>query len=686
MTGCANPQLPDPPCAEKRPHTITVHGDTRVDDYYWLSDKSDPHVIAYLEAENAYMKAVMRHTEALQQRLFKEMKGRIKETDLSVPVKDGPYYYYRRTFEGKQYWTFCRKKGSLDAEEEVILDANDLAAGHDYFSVGVAEVSPDHRLLAYSIDTKGDEVYTLRVKDLTTGKLLPDEIPNTYYDVEWANDNRTLFYNVLDEAKRPHRLYRHRLGEPAAADVLVYEEPDDRFHLGLSKTRSRKYLLLELESQITSEVHVLDADAPEGPFRIIEPRRQKVEYEACHHGDSFYIVTNDEAVNFKLVRAPVESPGRANWTEVIPHRADVKLDAVDAFKDHLVIYEREAGLKTMRIRRLSDGTEHRVEFPEPVYTFLDDENPEFDSHVIRFHYTSLITPRSVYDYDMDERTRELMKRDEVLGGFDPAQYESRRIFASASDGTKIPISMVYRRSVDPQADNPLLLYGYGSYDASMEPFFSSTRVSLLDRGMIFAIAHVRGGGELGRPWYEAGKLLHKKNTFTDFIACAEHLIGEGYTSPQRLVIQGGSAGGLLMGAVTNLRPDLFKAVVAQVPFVDVLTTMLDESIPLTVVEYEEWGNPNEKPYYDYMTSYSPVDNVAAKAYPNILITAGLNDPRVGYWEPAKWAAKLRALKTDDNRLLLKTNMDSGHGGESGRYDKLKEVAFEFAFIIETLGL
>jgi len=677
---------PKPPIAPRIPLTQTVHGHTLNDDYHWLRDRNDPKVIEYLQAENDYTKALMAHTNPLQEKLYQEMKGRIKETDLTVPVKIDDYYYYTRTFEGKQYRVHCRKRGSLDSTEEILLDQNELAAGHDYFRVGVFAVSPSHRLLAYSTDTAGSEMFTLRIKDLESGKLLSDEIPNTYYSVVWANDDRTVFYTTLDSAKRPFKVFRHTLGADPSTDHLVYHEPDEKYHVGVSKTRSRRFILLSSNSMVTHEVRFLEADQPAGEFQIIHPRQQGMEYSVEHHGDHFYVVTNDQAKNFKLMKTPTAKPSKDNWTEALAHRPTVKIDDVDAFQDHLVIYEREAGLRKMRVQSLTDGKEFYPPFPEPVYTFSAMDNEEFATSLLRFNYTSLITPPSVFDYDMKLRTRELKKQDEVLGGYDPSHYLSQRLSATAADGTAIPISLVYKKGLVRNGASPMLLYGYGSYGASMDPRFSSNRLSFLDRGFIYAIAHIRGGGEMGRPWHDDGKLLNKKHTFTDFIACAEYLIAQKYTSPGRLAIQGGSAGGLLMGAVTNMRPDLFKVVVAQVPFVDVMNTMLDASIPLTVIEYEEWGNPNDPSYYDYMRSYSPYDNVEAKAYPNILITAGLNDPRVAYWEPAKWTAKLRATKTDGNRLLMRTNMGAGHGGASGRYDYLKEIAFDYAFIFDTLGV
>jgi oligopeptidase B len=677
---------PLPPVAPRKPQTFMTHGDNRTDDYFWLREKDNPDVLRYLEEENRYTEAEMQPSEALRERLYREFLARIQETDLSVPEKIGAYYYYARTEQGRQYPIHCRKAGSLDAAEEVVLDGNALAAGQSYFRLGVYEPSPDHRLLAYSTDTEGDEVYLLVVKDLAAGVLLPDRIPNTYYGVEWANDNRTLFYTTLDSAKRPSRLWRRRLGAASAADELVYEETDDRFFLRLHKTRSTQYLLMSLESQITSEVWYLDADHPEGAFRVVRPRQPKVEYSVEHHGRRFFIVTNEAAKNFRVMEAPVDDPAGQPWTELIPHRPAVKIDGVAAFREHLAIFERERGLQQIRVRNLETSETLPVDFPEPVYTVAPARNPEFDTTLLRFEYTSLVTPRSVYDYDMSTGRRELKKQYEVLGGYDPSQYQSERVFAAAPDGVEVPISLVYRKGVARDGTAPLLLYGYGAYGISSDPRFAPERVSLLDRGMVFAIAHVRGGGELGREWYEQGKLLQKKNTFTDFIACARRLVELRYTSPERLAISGRSAGGLLMGAVVNLCPQLFRAVVTAVPFVDVINTMLDATLPLTVIEYEEWGNPNEKPYYDYMKSYSPYDNVQRQVYPHMLVTAGLNDPRVAYWEPAKWVARLRQLKTDNNLLLLKVNLAAGHGGPSGRYEKWKETAFEYAFLLERLGV
>ncbi|HEU5304593.1 MAG TPA: S9 family peptidase [Gemmatimonadales bacterium] len=672
--------------ARIEPQVHRVHGETRVDNYYWLRERSDPEVTAYLEAENRYTGAVMRHTEELQERLYREMRGRIKETDLSVPERLDQYLYYTRTETGRQYPIFCRKRGTTDAPEEILLDENPLANGHEYFRVGVMEVSPDHRLLAYSVDTSGAEEFTLYIKDLTTGALLPESLPGTSLGVAWANDSRHLFYTVLDQVRRPCRVYRHLVGTGLTADALVYFEPDESFFLDVSCTRSRRFLLLEIASHSTSEVRFLDADHPHEPLRVVQPREPGIEYSVSHHDERFFITTNDAAPNFRLVQAPVASPSREHWTPVLPYRPEVKLDATDAFRSHLVVYEREAGLRQIRVLDLGSAEEHRITFPEPVYTVRGHENPEFDTALLRFTYTSLVTPSSVIDYDLADRTWTVRKQTEVLGGYDPSRYRSERLLATAPDGAQVPISLVYRASEEPGEARPLLLNGYGAYGLSYDPGFSSNALSLLDRGFIVAIAHVRGGEELGRSWYEDGKLLNKRNTFTDFIAAAEHLIAGGYTRPDRLAINGGSAGGLLMGAVMNLRPDLFQAVLAEVPFVDVVNTMLDATLPLTVIEYDEWGNPNDPAAYAYIRSYSPYDNIEARDYPHLLLTAGLNDPRVAYWEPAKFAAKLRAAKTGSNRLLLRTNMGAGHGGASGRFDILREVAFKYAFMIDVLGV
>jgi oligopeptidase B len=678
-----------PPLAKIVPKQITLHGDTRVDNYFWLRDRADPDVIPYLEAENRYTEEVMGPTATLQETLYKEILGRIQETDVSVPVKRDDYFYYTRTEEGKAYSIQCRKHGGLDASEEILLDSNVLAEGQNYFRLGNFAVSPDHRLLAYSIDLEGDESYTIRVKDLSAGQLLPDRIDNTYYTLEWANDNRTFYYTVLDQAKRPYRAFRHELG--AATDALVYQEDDGRFNLGLRKTRSRRFIFIELASPLTSELRYLEADDPLGEFRVLLPRQQGVEYDASHHGEYFYIRTNHQAKNFRLMRTEVNDPSVENWYEVIPARAGVTIEGVDSFEDHIVVYERERGLEKICIRDGSGALSHYVEFPEPVYSVSATGNAEYKTSLLRFNYTSLVTPASVFDYDVHSRERELKKQYEVRGGYDASQYDSERIFAKAPDGVEVPISLVYRRGFKRNATSPLLLYGYGAYGHNIDPRFSSDRLSLLDRGFAFAIAHIRGGAELGEEWHDQGKLLQKKNTFTDFIACSEHLLAARYTSTERLAIMGGSAGGLLLGAVLNLRPELFHAAIAKVPFVDTLNTMLDPTLPLTIAEYEEWGNPDQEEFYRYIRSYSPYDNVAPGEYPAMLVTAGLNDPRVSYWEPAKWVAKLRALKTDlrmtdSNILLFKTDLGSGHFGPSGRYEGIKEVAFDYAFLLDTMGL
>lgn len=671
-----------PPVAKIVPKSSATLGDTRVDNYFWLRDRNDPDTIKYLEAENEYTKARMKHTEALQSKLYSEVLGRIQQTDLSVPAKRGDYFYYTRTEEGKQYAIYCRRH--LDGKEEVLLDGNAMAEGKKYFRIGNFVASPDHKLLAYSVDFEGDEAYTIHVKDLTTGNLLSDAIPNTYYSLEWGNDNTTFFYTVLDAAKRPYKVFRHALG--LKKNTLVYHETDERFTVELEKTRSQAYILINIGSSLTSEVRYVNADKPRGRFAILLPRVQETEYDVAHHADSWFIRTNDGAKTFRLIEAPVKDPSRANWKEVMPARAEATIESVTTFQDGLVTEERDRGLIKIRIQNFVTGDIHYVAFDEPVYTASLGANAEYDTKLLRFTYTSLVTPNSVFDYNMDTRERELKKQQPVLGGYDPSQYQSERIYATAADGVRVPVSLVYKKGLVQDGTAPMLLYGYGAYGISMDPAFSSDRLSLLDRGFVYAIAHIRGGADLGKPWHEDGRILKKKNTFTDFISCAEHLIAGKYSSPQRIAIMGGSAGGLLMGAVTNMRPDLFAAVVAKVPFVDALNTMLDASLPLTVGEYEEWGNPNEKQYYDYIKSYAPYENVEPKEYPKILITAGLNDPRVSYWEPAKWAAKLRATRKDSRVLLLKTNMGSGHFGSSGRYEYIKETAFDYAFILNALGV
>ena len=680
------PREPEvPPVAPIMPRLDRAHGETRIDNYHWLRHRDNPEVLAYLEAENRHTAAVMRHTEALQEQLFQEMRGRIKEADLSVPERLDHYLYYSRTEAGGQYPIFCRKALSQVGPEEVLLDQNPLAEGLDYFRIGMMQVSPDHRLLAYSVDTSGAEEFTIFIKDLTTGEHLGERLHRTSHRLAWANDSRTIFYAVLDAARRPWQLYRHHLGASQQEDDLVYCERDASFYLDISRTRSGRYLLLDLSSHSSSEVWFASADNPREPFRLVQARECGKEYSVTHHGDRFFITTNHAGQNFGLVETPVEHPSRDHWSPVLPYRPEVKVDSTDAFRDHLIVHERESGLTRIRVLDLTTGSEHVIPFPEPVYTVIPHANPEFHTALYRFTYSSLVTPSCVVDYDLIQHTWTVRKHTEVRG-YDSSHYRSERVYARAPDGVDIPISLVYRVPLDLDGTRPLLLNGYGAYGLSYDPVFSSNALSLVDRGFVVAIAHVRGGEELGRQWYEAGRRLSKQSSFTDFITVAEHLVAEGYTSSRRMVINGGSAGGLLIGAVTNMRPDLFQAVVAEVPFVDVVNTMMDASLPLTVIEYDEWGNPQDPEAYAYIRSYSPYDNVTAKDYPHMLVTAGLNDPRVAYWEPAKWTAKLRATKTDQNRLLLQVNMGAGHGGASGRYDLLREIAFKYAFILDVLGM
>ena len=681
-----------PPQAERVAHVTTVHGQRRVDEYHWLRDKDNPKVRAYLEGENAYTKAVMAPTAPFQETLYREMLARIQETDMEVPYRDGEFDYYSRTEQGKDYPILCRRRRAPGSAEAVTLDLNAMAHGHDFFALGAYDVSMDANLLAFSTDVTGFREYTLQVKDLRSGEALPLQVEKTR-SVTWANDNRTLFYVREDEAKRACRLYRHVLG--TQAHELMYEETDERFSIGIGQSRSRAWLFLTSHSATTSEVRCLSADHPQGAFRLAVPRRQDHEYYLDHHpglhdsgaaADAFWIVTNDRGRNFRLVTAPVADPQEASWSEVIGHREDVMLDGVDLFARHCVLHERAGGFPRLRVMRLSDRAIHSVEVPETAYSVHGGANAEFDTDTYRFVYESLVTPDSVFDYDMNTRARVLLKQRPVLGGYDAAQYGSEVTYAVAADGTRVPVSLVYRRDKRAGGPQPMLLTGYGAYGFPYDIHFSSARLSLLNRGVIVATAHIRGGGEMGKRWHDEGRMLAKRNSFTDFIAAAAHLIASGYTEPGKLVIEGGSAGGLLMGAVANLRPDLFKAVVADVPFVDVINTMLDSSLPLTTGEYEEWGNPQQRDYFDYMLSYSPYDNVEAKAYPAMLVETSLNDSQVMYWEPAKYVAKLRAAKTDSNPLLLKINMEAGHGGASGRYDYLREIAFTYAFVLWQLGL
>ncbi|HEY1434051.1 MAG TPA: S9 family peptidase [Thermoanaerobaculia bacterium] len=674
-----------PPAAPKVPHMQTVNGDTLKDDYFWLREKDNPKVRAFLEAENVYTEAFMKPTEAFQKALYDEMLGRIKETDLSVPYREGGWYYYSRTEKGKQYPIYCRKKNNLDAPEEVYLDVNALAVGEKFMSVAARDVSDDGSLLAFTTDNTGFRDYTLHVKDLATGKLFPEMVPRVA-SVSWAGDNKTLFYTVTDPAKRPYRLYRHTLGTDPSADTLVTEEKDEMFRVFVGRSRSRAILFIGSASHTSSEWQYIPAAQPTAALKMISPREKDHEYDVDHRGDAFYIRTNKGCRNFKVATVSVAAPGQANWKDMAPCGGALMVEDVNVFADYAVFSEREDGLPRLRIMDFKTDGSYRIDFPEAIYSVYLTNNNEFDVRELRFNYQSFTTPPSIYDYDMATKTRKLLKQYEVLGGYDPSRYSSERRYATAADGTRVPISVVYRKGFIANGKSPLLLTAYGSYGAPSDAEFNSNRVSLLDRGVVFAVGHIRGGGDLGKTWHDGGRMLSKKNTFTDFIAVADALITGKYTSRDRLVIEGGSAGGLLMGAVTNMRPDLFRAVVARVPFVDVINTMLDESLPLTVGEFEEWGNPKIPEQYAYMKSYSPYDNLEAKAYPAMLVKTSFDDSQVMYWEPAKYVAKMRSLKTDKNPLIFKINMAGGHGGSSGRYDRLKETAFDYAFVLREVGI
>jgi oligopeptidase B len=664
---------------------LEKHGDRRVDPYYWMREKGNPEVIAHLEAENAYTDAIMAPTEALQERLYKEIVGRIQETDTSAPSFFKGYWNYTRTVEGLDYEIYCRRPGTMEAPEEVLLDGNELARGHDYFDLGFVEASPDQNVLAYAADYTGAELFELRFRDLSTGAELEDVLHEVYYGAAWASDNKTFLYTKADVAMRPFQVWRHRLGTPNTQDVLVLQEDDERFELSVEPTKSERYIIFSSTSQVTAECSFVDADAPGAAPKMIEPRRQGIEYSADHQEDQFLILTNDGARNFRLMAAPVSNPGRVSWVELVPERESVRLNFVDVHKNHVVLGERSEGLQKLEVLETGTGALHVVEQPEAAYTAFPGSSPVYDSDVMRFFYTSLTAPFSAVDYDMRTRQRTLVKEQPVRGGYNRDDYVTERLWATAPDGVKVPISVVRKRDVERSGENPTLLYGYGAYEVSNDPMFDPVRLSMLERGFVFAIAHVRGGGEMGRRWYEDGKFLNKTNTFTDFVACATHLIEQRYTSPAKLAIRGRSAGGLLIGAVLNTRPDLFACAVAQVPFVDVVTTMLDETVPLTVTEYEEWGNPNDVEYYQYMKGYSPYDNVSEADYPAMLVTAGLNDPRVSYWEPAKWVAKLRESRLQIGRpLLMQTEMIAGHSGPSGRYESWREEAFINAFVLTQL--
>ena len=676
---------PRPPAARRRAARSSIHGRERRDDYAWLRDRDAPEVREHLEAENAYTEAMMRHTEELQEALYAEMLARIREDDSSPPARDGAYEYYLRTERGRAYPIYCRRRASPAGAEEILLDVNALAAGREFFRLGDLEVSPDHRLLAYSYDTEGGEDFTLVIRDLDAGELLADRIAPIYYSLAWGADGRTLYYTTADAAHRPCRVHRHRLGS-RAGDEVVFEEPDERYFVSVGVTRSREYVLVTSGSATSSEVHLLESRDPAAVPRLFVARRQGVEYDLDHRGDRFYVRTNLDAKNFRVLAVPLGATALADGAEILPHREDVTVEGIDVFRDRIIVRERKAGFARLAVLPFDGSAPHLVPLPETVCSLGSAPNPEFDSPDYRFSYSSLVTPWTTFDYDVARRRLVTRKREEVVGGHEPANYMTRRLEASSADGVAVPVSIVHRQGIELDGSNPCLLYAYGAYGITVEPSFSSLNLTLLDRGFVFAIAHVRGGAALGETWHDAGKMLAKRNTFSDFIAVAEHLIATGYTSSDRLAVRGGSAGGLLMGAVANLRPDLFRVVIAHVPFVDVVNSMLDDSIPLTVTEYEEWGDPRVEEHFDYMLSYSPYDNVAPASYPHILVTAGIHDPRVQYWEPAKWVAKLRALKTDDNLLLLKTNLSAGHTGPSGRYAYLRERAFEYAFLFDRLGI
>ena len=673
-----------PPAAKKVPHPTPIHGRTLKDDYFWLREKSNPEVIKHLEAENAYTDEVMAPTKGLQETLYKEMLGRIKQTDLSVPARIGEYYYYSRTEEGKQYPYRCRRKGSMSGAEEILLDLNALAEGHSYLGLGAFVVSDDANLLAYSTDTTGYRQYTLRIKNLRTGETLPDSIERTG-SVVWATDNKTLFYTTEDAvSKRSDKFFRHVAGSDK--NELLYEEKDELFDLGAGRSLDKKMIIMTSYAKTSREAYYLPADTPTAALKVVLPRQAGHEYDVDHYRGLFYITTNKQAKNFRVVTAPVANPSEANWKPFIAYNPAVKIDGVSFFANHVVVSEREKGLDYLRVIDMRTQASHRIATSEPDYTLTLGANPEFDTTTVRFVYQSMVTPSSTFEYDLNSKQRTLLKQQEVLGGYDPTQYEARRIWAVARDGTRVPMSIVSRKGVKLDGKAPLLLYAYGSYGASLAPTFSSGRLSLLDRGVIYALAYIRGGGELGEEWREQGRMFKKMNTFTDFIDCADFLVKNHYTSTDRLVIQGGSAGGLLMGAVVNMRPDLFKAVVAQVPFVDVMNTMMDASLPLTTSEWIEWGNPGKIEEFQYMMKYSPYDNVKAQKYPAMLVQISLNDSQVPYWEGAKFAAKIRAMKTDTNPLLVKVNMGAGHGGSSGRYDALRETAFTYAYMLWQMGL
>ncbi|MCL6294942.1 S9 family peptidase [Jejuia spongiicola] len=677
------------PIAKKISKALTIHNDTRIDNYYWLNNKENPEVIDYLNTENAYTKDVMQHTESFQKKLFKEMKGRIKEDDTSVPYKLDGYWYLTRFEKGNDYPIYSRKKGTLEDTEEILFDCNEMAKNVAYFNLGSIAISPDNKLAAFSTDTVSRRQYTIQIKNLETGEIYTDKILNTTGSVTWANDNKTLFYAMKDEVTlRSHKIFRHKLHTETKEDIEVFHEVDETFNTFVYKSKSRKYIVIGSSSTLSSEYRILNADTPDADFKVFQPRERDLEYSIAHYNGVFYIISNcDKATNFKLLKTNETTTEKENWVDVIPHRKDVLIEDIEIFKDYLVVNERENGLNRLRIIKWDGSEDYYLPFNSDTYTTYIGNNPDFNSDVLRYGFSSLTNPNSIIDYNLKDQQSEIKKEQEVLDeNFNKENYECKRIWATARDGVKVPISLVYKKGMKLNGSNPLLQYAYGSYGSTVDPSFSTIRLSLLDRGFIYAIAHIRGGEYLGRDWYENGKLLAKKNTFTDFIDCSKYLIEQNYTSNKHLYAYGGSAGGLLMGVVINMNPELYHGILAAVPFVDVVTTMLDDTIPLTTGEYDEWGNPNEKEYYSYMKSYSPYDNVEAKTYPNMLVTTGLHDSQVQYWEPAKWVAKLRELKKDNNKLLLHTDMDSGHGGASGRFESLKEVALEYAFILDLEGI
>lgn len=694
MTGKAKKVTqPVPPRAEKIKTELTLHNHTRVDNYFWLNQRENPKVIAYLNAENDYWKASLKQTEGFRERLYKEITARINKVEQSVPYRSNGYYYYRRYESGKEYPLYCRKKETLDAKEEIILNVDQMAKGHKFYVVqSNFHVSPDNKLLAFGVDNVSRRKYTIQIKDLATGKMLPEKIPNTDGAPYWANDNKTIFYGIRDKTLKLYKIFSHRIGTPVSQDKEVYHEKDEAFRINLDKSKSGKYIFVFCSSTLSTEYLYLDANQPDSQFKPVIPRRKHLEYSAEHYGDRWIIRTNENAKNFKLISVPID-PGNAKKSyEIVPHNPDVFIEDIEIFKNFLVILERKKGIQLLRVTRYvspdtgwDSETSYYIDFDEPTYCVYAGGNKEFDTPVLRYKFESLVTPKKVVDFDMNTKKRTLMKQEKVMG-YDSSKYEAQWLWATATDGTKIPISLVRRKDIKQDGTNPLLLYGYGSYGSNMDVDFEVKVVSLLDRGFIYAIAHIRGGQEMGRAWYESGKLLKKKNTFTDFIDCARFLVDQKYTTPEKLFAQGGSAGGLLMGAVINMRPDLFKAVVANVPFVDVVTTMLDKSIPLTTSEFNEWGDPGNKEYYDYMLSYSPYDKVSAVNYPALLVTTGLHDSQVQYWEPAKWVAKMRELKKGNSPLFLFTNMSGGHGGASGRYKKYKLAALSYAFIMDQIGI